>query len=100
VKKKPLINNALLFDSEAPIQATPGESDIEKQWLDIDVIDTTSLDTNIAGVRHGGFSVNPIMIKDLKELIVDGDRARLRSSLLKREGNIHTYSHAPAHVTL
>jgi len=99
-EKNPTINNALIFDSVAPIHCTLGESCIDKQWLDIDVIDTTSLDTNVAGVRHGGFHVNPIIIKDLEELIVGGHRAHLRLSLLNREGNLHTYSHAPAHVTL
>eukprot|EP00560_Eucampia_antarctica_P006736 CAMPEP_0197825798 /NCGR_PEP_ID=MMETSP1437-20131217/2840_1 /TAXON_ID=49252 ORGANISM="Eucampia antarctica, Strain CCMP1452" /NCGR_SAMPLE_ID=MMETSP1437 /ASSEMBLY_ACC=CAM_ASM_001096 /LENGTH=198 /DNA_ID=CAMNT_0043425961 /DNA_START=131 /DNA_END=727 /DNA_ORIENTATION=+ len=71
-----------------------------KRWLDIDVIDTTSLDTNIKGLRHSSFQMNPIMLKDLEELIVTGFRASQRITLVHRAGNIFSYSHAPSYLAM
>jgi len=99
-EEKPPIRKSFLFPGGTQILFTPDESVIEKEWLDLDVIDTTSLDTNIKGIRHSGFSMNPIILNDLEELIVGGQRASKRSSLLHREGNIYTYGHAPSFVTL
>jgi len=93
-------NSALLFQSVRPFLFASNRNVIEKQWLDVDVIDTTSLDTNIAGVRHCSFNMNSIILKDLAELILEGDRASRRSSLLQREGNMYTYCHAPSHVAM
>jgi hypothetical protein len=78
----------------------PGEDSKKRQWLDVDVIDTTQLDTNIKDLRHSGFNVNPILLKDLEELIVTGRRAAERSTLLYREGNMYSYCHAPSFVTM
>merc|ERR1712160_141904 len=65
------------------------EADSENHyWLDMDVIDMTGLDTNIAGMRHSGFSLNGMLLKDLEELISGGKRAMKRSTLLYREGNV------------
>ncbi len=70
----------------------------EQLWLDLDVIDTTSLDTNIKGIRHSAFNANPILSHDLEEIIVSGERAVKRSGLMHRHGNIFSYCHAPSHV--
>jgi hypothetical protein len=51
-------------------------------------------------LRHSGFNVNPILLKDLEELIVTGRRAAERSTLLYREGNMYSYCHAPSFVTM
>ena len=67
-------------------------------WLDLDVIDTTSLDTNIKGIHHSAFNANPILSHDLEEIIVSGERAVKRSGLMHRHGNIFSYCHAPSHV--
>jgi hypothetical protein len=66
----------------------------------MDVIDTTGLDTNIAGIRHQAFNLNPILFKDLEELISTGRRAAKRSALLHRDGNMFSYCHAPSYVVM
>lgn len=63
-------------------------------------MDVTSLDTNIAGIRHGGFNLNAILLRDLEELIRFGRRASKRSNLIYREGNMYSYCHAPAYVAM
>ena len=69
-------------------------------WLDMDVIDMTGLDTNIAGLRHSGFSLNGMLLKDLEELLTTGKRAMKRSTLVYRDGNMFSYAHAPSFVSL
>jgi hypothetical protein len=90
------IDDRLLFADDAPV-VTTGQ---RRLWLDVDVIDTTALDTNIKDLRHSGFNVNPILLNDLEELIVTGRRASERSILLHREGNLYSYCHAPAFITM
>ncbi|CAB9500532.1 Alpha/beta hydrolase of unknown function (DUF900) [Seminavis robusta] len=98
------VNDALLFKERAPvIVCTDGDDEEQVQdraWLDVDVIDTTGLDTNIAGIRHSGFNLNPILLKDLEELIATGRRAVSRATLLYREGNNFSYCHAPSYVAM
>ena len=74
------------------------KSDSGRPWLDIDCIDMTGLDTNIAGMRHSGFSYNGMLLKDLQELFATGKRARKRSSLIYRDGNTYTFAFAPSFV--
>ncbi|KAL7542198.1 hypothetical protein ACHAWF_007113 [Thalassiosira exigua] len=95
-----------LFDKRAPLDFS-GETKKSKKnkktrnrlWLDMDVIDMTGLDTNIKGMRHSGFSLNGMLLKDLEELLSSGKRAMERSALLFREGNTFSYAHAPAFVS-
>lgn len=86
-----------LFNKAASIDLS-GRSK-EQFWLDLDVIDMTGLDTNIKGMRHSGFSLNGMLLKDLEELLSSGRRAMKRSTLLYREGNVFSYAHAPAFVS-
>lgn len=95
------MHTSLLFHGAPPLVISSSvEEGEEKLWLDLDVIDTTSLDININNLRHGGFQVNPILFNDLEELIVSGQRANKRSNLLHREGNIYSYCHAPSFVAM
>ena len=95
------VNEALLFKERAPVLVCTEDADVEdKAWLDVDVIDTTGLDTNIAGIRHSGFNLNPILLKDLEELISTGRRAVNRATLLYRDGNNFSYCHAPSYVAM
>lgn len=95
------LNDALLFKDRAPVIVLAEEDDVQdRAWLDVDVIDTTGLDTNIAGIRHSGFNLNPILLKDLEELISTGRRAVNRATLLYREGNNFSYCHAPSYVAM
>ena len=95
------LHSELLFQDRAPlVLCTDDENDLEeKAWLDLDVIDTTGLDTNIADIRHSAYNLNPTLLNDLEELITTGERAMKRSSLLYRDGNIFSYCHAPSYVS-
>jgi len=93
-------DDRLLFRGAAPIILSPNGHRQNNFYLDVDVIDTTQLDTNIKDLRHSGFNVNPILLNDLEELILTGRRAAHRSSLLFREGNIYSYCHAQSFVTM
>jgi len=78
---------------------TKDKNNENRFWLDMDVIDMTDLDTNIKGMRHSGFGLNPMLLKDLQELFSTGKRAMKRSTLLYREGNQFSFAHAPAFVS-
>lgn len=94
------LHGHLVFQDRAPlVLVTDEDEDLEKLWLDLDVIDTTGLDTNIADIRHSAYNLNPILLNDLEELITTGQRAMKRSSLLYRDGNIFSYCHAPSYVS-
>ncbi len=80
--------------------AVAPEVEKNKEWYDMDVIDTTSLDTNIKGLRHSSFQMNPIMLNDMEELIITGQRASHRQTLVHRSGNMYSYCHAPSHVAM
>mmetsp|Transcript_42878 Transcript_42878/g.103604 ORF Transcript_42878/g.103604 Transcript_42878/m.103604 type:complete len:914 (+) Transcript_42878:183-2924(+) len=84
-------------DSYKKMEGTT-DTDARLLWLDIDVIDCTGLDTNIAGIRHSAYNLNPILLKDLSEILLTGQRAMNRSSTLYRDGNIFSYCHAPSYV--
>jgi len=95
------LNDALLFKERAPVLVCAEDEEVQdRAWLDVDVIDTTGLDTNIAGIRHSGFNLNPILLKDLEELISTGRRAVNRATLLYRDGNNFSYCHAPSYVAM
>jgi len=90
-----------LFNNEAvEFGGETNDADNGKLYLDMDVIDMTGLDTNIKGMRHSGFSLNGMLLKDLEELLSSGKRAIRRSTLLYREGNMFSYAHAPAFVAV
>ena len=67
----------------------------QRHWLDLDVVDTTSMEQNVHMIRHNYFNLNAVLLEDLRELIITGRRAAHRSLLLHREGNIYSYCQAP-----
>ncbi|CXI77483.1 conserved Plasmodium protein, unknown function [Plasmodium berghei] len=70
-----------------------------RDWLDVDVIDTTWLGSNVHTLRHSYWSLNREIIEDIRELIVTRKRARQRTSRLdRREGNVWVYRVAPSHL--
>ena len=71
----------------------------DKLWMDLDAIDTTGLDTNIAGIRHSAFNLNPSLFRDIDELITTGKRA-IDRSLIYRDGNVFSYCSAPSFVNM
>ncbi|KAF9115876.1 hypothetical protein BGX27_005942 [Mortierella sp. AM989] len=50
--------------------------------LDVDVIDTTSLDVNIHSIRHNFFNLNRMLVDDLYDVVVLGRRAKERDGRL------------------
>ncbi|KAG9069611.1 hypothetical protein KI688_010515 [Linnemannia hyalina] len=50
--------------------------------LDVDVIDTTSLDVNIHSIRHNFFNLNRMLVDDLYDVVVLGRRATEREARL------------------
>jgi hypothetical protein len=67
--------------------------------LDMDVIDTSWMDTNIHGLRHNYFNVNRFMIDDIRDIISTKRRAHLRSGrLTHRRGNVWSFLGAPKYI--
>ncbi|KMZ95846.1 hypothetical protein PVMG_03920 [Plasmodium vivax Mauritania I] len=92
----PMFRNTLLvFTGIEPIYCYRDNRD----WLDVDVIDTTWLGSNVHTLRHSYWSLNREIIEDIRELIVTRKRARQRTSRLdRREGNVWVYRVAPSHL--
>ncbi|KAF9180981.1 hypothetical protein BGZ51_005768 [Haplosporangium sp. Z 767] len=76
--------------------------------LDVDVIDTTSLDVNIHSLRHNFFNLNRMLVDDLYDIVVLGRRAREREGRLSsrwtfsaegiENGEVYTFLCAPSYV--
>ena len=95
------LDNLVFKERASLVGNSPEGADADTTtWLDMDVIDMTGLDTNIAGLRHSGFSLNGMLLKDLEELLTTGRRAMKRSTLVYRDGNMFSYAHAPSFVSL
>ncbi|KAG0056806.1 hypothetical protein BGZ83_003424 [Gryganskiella cystojenkinii] len=79
-----------------------------QEILDMDVVDTTSLDTNIHSLRHQFFTLNRMLVDDLYDIIVLGHRAREREARLSsrwtfsddgvQNGSVYTFLCAPSYV--
>jgi hypothetical protein len=76
--------------------------------LDVDVVDTTSLDVNIHSIRHNFFNLNRMLVDDLYDVVVLGRRAREREGRLSsrwtfsddgtENGEVYTFLCAPSYV--
>ena len=67
--------------------------------LDMDVIDTSWMDSNIHELRHNYFNVNRYMIDDIREVISTKRRAHLRTGrLTHRRGNVWSFLAAPKYI--
>lgn len=72
----------------------------EVEWLDLDIIDTTYMDTNVHGLRHSFWSLNREIIEDLREILVTRKRASQRTGRLdRRDGNVWVFRVAPSFLT-
>jgi len=79
-----------------------------QEVLDMDVIDTTSLDVNIHSIRHNFFNLNRMLVDDLYDVVVLGHRAREREGRLSsrwtfsedgvQNGSVYTFLCAPSYV--
>lgn len=66
--------------------------------LDIDIIDTGELDSNVSSSRHGFFNVSRICVDDLRDLIINANRAEDRSSRLKPYRSVYRFIVVPITV--
>lgn len=67
--------------------------------LDIDVIDTSFIDSNVHGIRHAYFNLNRELVEDITDLLVTHRRAHQRQTRLEwLEGNVFAFLVAPSHV--
>lgn len=72
----------------------------EKEYLDLDVIDTSELDVNVHGAKHCYFNLNKQIVDDLCDVIRSGKRASERDDrLLLLEGNVYGILSAPSYIT-
>ncbi|CAK0826531.1 unnamed protein product, partial [Prorocentrum cordatum] len=49
----------------------------------VDIVDCTSMDANVGGVRHNYFNLQPHIVGDLQELVCRGKGAAQRSRLVR-----------------
>jgi len=68
------------------------------EYLSLDVIDTTALDTNVHGMRHAYFNLNRFIIDDLTEVVTTRRRAHMRRQLTHRGGNVWSFLAAPSFI--
>lgn len=67
--------------------------------LDVDVVVTSHLQSNMHGMRHNYFHLNREMVCDLRDVVVHGTRARDRVSRLEFAGrNVFSFLVAPPYV--
>ena len=67
--------------------------------LDMDVIDTSWMDSNVQSLRHNYFNVNRWMIDDIRESLVLRRRAHMRMGrLTHRRGNVWSFIGAPKYI--
>jgi len=67
--------------------------------VDVDVVQTTHLGANVQDVRHNAFSLNRELVDDLRDVLVNRQRAFQRSARLQyRGGNRYNFLVAPTHV--
>ncbi|CRH00760.1 conserved Plasmodium protein, unknown function [Plasmodium relictum] len=68
-------------------------------WLDMDVIDTTFVETNVDFLKHSFYQVKREIIDDIREVLISNIRAHERVSRLdRRRGNVFVLRVAPAGV--
>eukprot|EP01132_Coremiostelium_polycephalum_P007473 gene7473-9181_t len=75
-------------------------SDGDGGMLDVDIIDTGDLDSNMSERHHSFFNINRLMVDDLHDLIVTGKRATERTSRLKSVGDVFRFSILPSSVVV
>ncbi|KAK2198009.1 Protein of unknown function DUF900 [Babesia duncani] len=68
-------------------------------WLDLDVIDTSMIDTNVDFLKHSLYQMKREIMDDLREVILLRTRAGQRQCRLdRRRGNVFVFRVAPAGV--
>lgn len=67
-------------------------------YLDLDVVDASTLDSNVHGMRHCYFNLNSVLVDDLAEIVTTRRRACMRRRLTHSVGNVWCFLAAPGHV--
>lgn len=68
-------------------------------WLDLDVVDTSMIDTNVDFFKHSFYQVKREIMDDIREVIIMHTRAFQRQSRLdRRRGNVYVFRVAPRDV--
>jgi len=67
-------------------------------YLELDVVDTSTLDSNVHGMRHCYFNLNGFIVDDLAEIVTTRRRASMRRRLTHTVGNVYAFLAAPGHV--
>ncbi|GAM22678.1 hypothetical protein SAMD00019534_058530 [Acytostelium subglobosum LB1] len=75
-------------------------SDVYGRALDVDIIDTGDLDSNMSERHHSFFNINRLMVDDLHDLVVTGKRADERTSRLKKVHDVYRFSILPSSVVV
>uniref|UniRef100_A0A3B0MR93 Uncharacterized protein n=1 Tax=Theileria annulata TaxID=5874 RepID=A0A3B0MR93_THEAN len=69
-------------------------------WLDLDVVDTSMIDTNVDFFKHSFYQVKREIMDDIREVIIMHTRAFQRQSRLdRRRGNVYVFRVAPRDVS-
>lgn len=70
----------------------------------VDIVDCTSMDANVGGVRHNYFNLQPHIVGDLQEMVCRGKSAAQRSRLVRismdPSDNIFAFLAPPAFVSV
>ena len=53
------------------------------------------LESTVQDIRHSYWNINRELVEDLREVVITNRRARLRSRLVPRLGNIYSFLAAP-----
>jgi len=64
----------------------------------MDVVDTTWIENNVQAIRHSYWNLNRELVEDLRELVLTHRRARFRSRVALRLGNVYSFLAAPSCV--
>ena len=100
--RKSVVSYVRGYEMDVDLMITPSA---QRPALDVDVIDTSWMDTNAAGPRHAYFNVNRWLIDDLAEVILTRKRAAARPHRLvkldmegRTFGNVWVFLAAPSWI--
>jgi hypothetical protein len=87
-------------DASEMVPGPKGQPRPLRKYLDLDVLDTSFLQTNVQSMRHTFFGINRQVVDDLFDIVVYHKRAHERTSrLMRRDGNEYAYQTAPDFYT-
>lgn len=89
----------IMLNSPVPQSDLESRLTLKGEPLDLDVIDTSWMDTNVAKLRHTYFNVNRWLIDDIRDIITSRKRASQRTGrMTHRRGNVWSFLSAPKYI--